>query len=424
MISEYCGHCKYSRPALGLAVAASCGWAWHLPIHWLGPLASLVFLIVMASFQGQNGFFNRYLLAASYYLVGSFGIVHGTDIFFGTHGALWEGVFLWIGLSALLSLGWSFANRPWKIVAVLLLDAVPPLGLFDWLSPLSGAGLLFPGGGIGGFLAFLFVVFLCALVIEDYRCPHDYGTIPLIRFLMLLAWMPIVVISNGMWFFHTSEPPQGWVGANLDVGPEVHSLMQDMAHRKAWIRDARAMGRASHAKVVLLPEGLSTWWSGTAFEALQSVSKNQIWLVGVSAPLKLGLMADAIVELHGGKDNSILPSGAVGKMVFASAFPVPVSMWHPWRKGTGYVQSQHVGYKAYWWTPVRKIDGVKAWASICYDQLLPAVWVEGLVQQPQVILLTNNEWWAKGTGIPEIQANTAWSWARLMGVPSVEAENI
>jgi len=87
------------------------------------------------------------------------------------------------------------------------------------------------------------------------------------------------------------------------------------------------------------------------------------------------------------------------------------------------VESQNVGYRAYWWEPVRRIEGVRAWASICYDQLLPFVWLEAVIQHPDVILLTNNEWWAKGTGIPTIQRNTAWAWGRLIGVPEIEGEN-
>ena len=102
---------------------------------------------------------------------------------------------------------------------------------------------------------------------------------------------------------------------------------------------------------------------------------------------------------------------------------MPVSMWHPWSQSHGYVRADGVDYEASWWEPVRKVDGVRTWASICYDQILPWVWMEGVVQDPQLVLLTNNEWWAKGTGIPEIQRATAWAWARLIGAPVVEAEN-
>jgi hypothetical protein len=132
------------------------------------------------------------------------------------------------------------------------------------------------------------------------------------------------------------------------------------------------------------------------------------------------LLADGIEEVRGGVVDG---KGKQGCLLFISPFPVPVSMWHPWYQGHGYVRADGVGYAAGWWEPVRKVDGVRAWASICYDQLIPWVWAEGVLQDPQVILLTNNEWWAKDTGIPDIQRATAWAWTRLIGSPVVEAEN-
>jgi hypothetical protein len=123
-------------------------------------------------------------------------------------------------------------------------------------------------------------------------------------------------------------------------------------------------------------------------------------------------MADGIEAVSGAG----VEGKGEGNPLFISPFPVPVSMWHPWYRGKG-------GYEAGWWENTRNIEGVRAWASICYDQLLPWVWMEGLIQDPQVILLTNNEWWAKGTGIPEIQGATAWAWTRLIGASSIEAEN-
>ena len=155
-------------------------------------------------------------------------------------------------------------------------------------------------------------------------------------------------------------------------------------------------------------------WIGNEWAIQRGIPEGQTWLFGMSVPVEKGLMTDSIIALrHTGKPATL----------FTSAFPVPVSMWHPWSQGTGFVRADNVGYRAAWWTPIRTIDGVRAWANICYDQLLPFVWLEGALQNPQVILLTNNEWWAKGTGIPQIQANSSWAWARLIGAPTIEAEN-
>ena len=244
---------------------------------------------------------------------------------------------------------------------------------------------------------------------------------------------------------HPPVAPKGWLGMNLHLGPVTGNVMADINRNQEWIGQTQA--EAGHHAVVLLPETLTTWWAGNAAEVQSSVPVGQTWLVGASVPVGRDLLADGIEELHGaahgsggvgvegkgkgagGRETRLPPARLPparlppARLLFISPFPVPVSMWHPWVRGHGYVRADGVGYIAGWWEPVRKVDGARAWASICYDQLLPWVWMEGVAQRPQVVLLTNNEWWARGTGIPQIQRATAWAWARLMRAPVVEAEN-
>jgi hypothetical protein len=212
--------------------------------------------------------------------------------------------------------------------------------------------------------------------------------------------------------------PAGWIGMDLHLGPITRNVMADMARNQEWI--SQTQDKAGHHTVVLLPETLLTWWAGNAAEVQSAVPQGQTWLVGASVPVGPALLADGIEEVRGGVVDG---KEKRGRLLFISPFPVPVSMWHPWYRGHGFVRADGVGYEAGWWEPVRKVDGVRTWASICYDQLIPWVWVEGVVQDPHVVLLTNNEWWAKGTGIPEIQRATAWAWVQLIGSPVVEAEN-
>ncbi len=233
----------------------------------------------------------------------------------------------------------------------------------------------------------------------------------------------MAVLLNVMAVTNPPVTPKGWVGMNLRLGPITGNVMADMARNQEWISQTQAMAEASHAKVVLLPETLTTWWAGNANEVKSAVPKGQTWLVGASVPAGRDLLADGIEAVHGSGGVGVEGKGKGATLLFVSPFPVPVSMWHPWVQGHGYVRADGVGYEAGWWEPVRKVDGVCAWASICYDQILPWVWMEGVVQDPQVVMLTNNEWWARGTGIPEIQRATAWAWARLIGAPVVEAEN-
>lgn len=408
------------RFPLSLLLAAGCGAAWMLPVQWLGPLLSLLFVGMVLLQQSRIA---RYLAAFSYYVAGSVGLLRGVAVFFDAHAPMWEGAFLWLGSAALLSAGWAFADRPWKAALVLLLDALPPLGLFDWLSPLSSAGVLFPGMGLSGLVA-LSVLFLMGEGGWWLRNPKDLDAFELkLRRLAAATLLGISILSNCLALFPRNVP-QGWLGVDFDVGEAPQSILANQARHVAILRQVLAASRAPSTKVVLLPESLETDWAGNVWAIQRAIPKGQLWLVGMNVPRKPGLVTDSIVALRAAAlQAAALRHQGPPRVLFNSTFPVPVSMWHPWLRGTGYTEATHVGYSAAWWTPARNIEGIRAWASICYDQLLPFVWIEGVLQNPQVILLTNNEWWAQGTGIPVIQANTAWAWTRLMGAPSIEAEN-
>ena len=392
--------------AIAVVLSALTGASWMLPVHWVGPVLSLIFVGLILL---QKSRLARYLVALTYYASGSVGLLRGVAVFFGPHAPVWEGAFLWLGSAALLAAGWTFADRAWKAVLVLLFDAlVPPLSLFDWLSPLASAGVLFRGAGFFGLLLFILLILPMGynLQIQDRKSLDAKFWLFFSAALLLFA-VSYNVHMNG-------KPVTGWRGANMDVGARSTNILANQSRLQAIIHDARGVSAQKGTSVVLLPESLMTDWAGNAWEIQRGVPPGQTWLVGMSVPKQLGMITDSIVAFR--------HTGAP-EIVFNSAFPVPVSMWHPWSTGTGYVRSQNVGFEAAWWEPVQRIDGIRAWASICYDQLLPFVWMEALIQRPQVILLTNDDWWARRTGIPSVQRNTAWAWGRLLGVPEVEAEN-
>ncbi len=407
-----------------IAGAAVLGWIWEYG-HW-GVVLSIVLIPLVIMGRGK---LDRYGVALAYYLAGSHGIPGGAVVFFG-HGHLVEGIFLWLTSSALLAAGWAFADRPWRVVAVLVIDALPPLGFLDWLSPLAGAGVLLPGLGWPGLLLFLVAAFWVAWLTKRLAVRQDDAWNLSIHGMTSIALFMAVV----NFAYHPSPVPVGWVGIGQRVGPVTPDMMADLQRNQQWITHAETVADQKNTQVALLPEGMMTWWTGNADEVANGVPKGQIWLVGASVPVGPALMADGIEAVRGGgweKRGAGTSRGITSRfthnhgarLLFISPFPVPVSMWHPWHQGHGYVRADGVGFEAGWWEPAREIDDVRAWASICYDQLLPWVWMEGVLQSPQVILATNNEWWAKGSGIPRIQAATAWAWARLIGVPVVEAEN-
>ncbi|MFN7651382.1 MAG: hypothetical protein ACK5UT_28150 [Acidobacteriota bacterium] len=69
------------------------------------------------------------------------------------------GIGLLITASAVLTAPWialwnkDAAQRFWRIPAALFLSAIPPIGIIGWASPLTAAGLLYPGTGLAGLAA-------------------------------------------------------------------------------------------------------------------------------------------------------------------------------------------------------------------------------------------------------------------------------
>lgn len=382
---------------IAAVLAAACGFAWQW--GYAGPVLSLALIPLVLV---QRNRWSRYAVALAYYLAGSHGIPLASAVFFGpSHtggGHLAEGIALWLTSSASLAAGWAFADRPWKVVLVLLFDAlIPPLAFFDWMSPLSAAGALFPGTGIVGLALLLLWIPLTSNAVSH----------PLARWVPLIL-LPVALNVTAWAVPHPAAP--GIEGVNLHVGPSTPSITKNVARLQSWVAVA---DRHKKAKVLLLPETLLTWWPGNAGYVEQHVPQGRTWLVGASIPLKTpGLFADGIEAVT---DHD-------SRRIFGSVLPVPVSMWRPWHKPTG-DSTNRMDYKAFWWQKPVRVDGKTAWAEICYDQLLPFSWLEAALYHPEVVLLTNNEWWAKGTGIPRIQKASAWAWSRLIGAKTIEAEN-
>ncbi|MBU2862018.1 conjugal transfer protein TraB [Acidithiobacillus ferrooxidans] len=386
-----------NRLAPSVLLAAVCGFVWQYA--YAGPILALA-LIPLVLFQRTRR--SRFAVALAYYLAGSHGIPLAAAVFFGPGDHWLEGAALWLVSSALLASGWAFADKAWKAAAVMLLDALmPPMAFFDWISPLTASGVLFPDWGLFGVAALLVGISITPWLARK-------------RALVLLPVLPIV--WNLVYLSIPMHPQKGHLqgriiqSMNLHMGPSTHSILENFNRLRSWVATA---DQHKKAKVLLLPETLLTWWPGNAHYIEQHVPHGQTWLVGASIPLKQpGMFADGIkaVTDHG------------SKRIFASVLPVPVSMWRPWHTPTG-DSFGRMDYKAFWWQKPVVLDGKSLMAEICYDQLLPFSWLEVTLYRPDTVLLTSNVWWAKGTGAPQIQRASAWAWSRLSGSTDIEAEN-
>ena len=395
------------RRLLSVLLPALAGLAWTLSDKPCGVVASPLLIVGVMLADGPRW---RFLAALAYFGVGGAALPDEVQSFFDTGWIV--GVGLWWLSAALLALPWAWASRGWRVVAVLLIEAVPPLGLFGWLSPLVLAGALYPGLGVLGFALGLGTLWTVAVL------ARPESTLEAITAAMVAA---VALSGVSVWANAAYAPPAapaGWIGVNTHVGHENDDVMAEVARNQVWIDQAaaavaqEAQAGAKKRLVVALPEDVAgTWGPGTAAQVRAAMRPGDVWLVGASVisnrPHWDGRYLNAVVGI-GLRGDAVL---------FASPVPVPGGMWKPWGGEKSYTAAR-------WWEPVQTIAGVRTWASICYDQGLAWPWLQALAQRPAVVLRVSNFWYEPAEAVaPRVEATTTAAWARLLGAAVVTAVN-
>ncbi len=398
------------RRLLSVLLTTLAALSWVLPgPALLGPACSPLLIVGVLLAESPAG---RFRAALTYFgLVGS-ALPGEVQSFFGSGWMV--GLGLWVLSSLILAGPWAWASRGWRVVVVLLIEALPPIGFFGWASPLAAAGVLYPGFGLAGFALGLAILWALAVLVRPAST---------INALTLSMVASIVLSGASVWAnaaYTPPEPPAGWLGVNTHVGRETDDVMTEVARNQQWIDQASAVVRAkakskAGAKqrlVVVLPEDeAGTWGLGTAAQVLAAMRPGDVWLVGASVissrPHWDGRYLDAVVGL-GQRGDAVL---------FASPAPVPGGMWKPWNGEKSYTAS-------HWWEPVQTVAGMRTWAAICYDQGIAWPWMQALVQRPDVMLRVSNFWYEPaGAVAPRVEAATAAAWARLLVAAVVTAVN-
>ena len=264
----------------------------------------------------------RFLAALAYFGVGGLALPSEVQSFFGSGWVV--GVGLWLLSSALLAAPWAWASRGWRVLVVLLIEALPPLGFFGWLSPLSIAGAFYPGLGVTGLALGLGLLWTAAVLAK----PESTLNAVTAAMLAAVALSSVSVWANAA--FTPPDAPVGWIGVNTRVGHETDAVMAEVARNQQWIDQAvaavRQEERARNKKglVVVLPEDVAgTWGPGTAAQVQAAMRPGDVWLVGASV---LGAQ-----HWDGRYLNAVVGLGQRGDaLLFVSPVPVPGGMWKPW----------------------------------------------------------------------------------------------
>ena len=379
------------RQLLLVGIGAIPGLVWILGgSNALGPLFSILLVAAVAVGRSQG---ERLATALGYYATGSWPIIGAVTEYWGAAHP-WIGFAAWAACSLALAIPWAWAANWPGLIFALAATALPPLGVIGWLSPITAAGMLFPGLGWAGLVLTIGTMVMVHLSIQKRARPCA-GT-P--QSLLILA--VIGAISANL--LAVPQPaPSGWVGMQTKVRPSRGSVLRDIQNDQTVLAAGLAQGKG--ARVVIFPEAiLDNWWPGTRQQLARAVPPGQIWLIGSQAGNQ-----DAVVMVSN--------SHAARRPVTAAAGLLLGGDWQPWNART---------LRPALAQPMFTVEGKRAWAALCVEQVLPWTWLEALWQRPDAVLAMSNDWWAtSSSAAPGIQAASTKAWARLMGVPVVWALN-
>lgn len=345
-----------------------------------------------------------------YHLATTWGLIHGTAVFFPSAGLI-LGLVFWAGSSLIFALPYLFYSRIFKqaisllpapyagVLTTVFLSAIstvlPPLGIIGWTSPWLGA---ISAGWAGVMLAMLGIAY-ATLGREKSAAGLAVGLTT-----SATLWAASLALGTG------THAPAGWVGVDTNLGHLDSPLSYIEASMRLEQRTMALLHTGVH--VVLLPETVAgPWLPGT--EATwkpvvrwTAAHKNQTVFVGAFVPHGRGYI-DALVQIHDGQIQ-VLPDH----------IPVPFSMWHPWKPEGSF---RMVPFSRE--PEMTTVGALRAGYLICYEQLLMWPALNLAFHSPQILLAPANDWWARGTDIPAIQRASAKAWGAFLGVPVLFAVN-
>jgi hypothetical protein len=418
------------RQYLRCALAASAGAA-ASTAHPLGIIAAIAMPALGLSQESRYGGFSA---ALSYYGAALWPLIPGARNFFGPDVSALVAIALWVVSSILLALPWALVWSPvqcqalWRAPVGVALMVIPPLGIIGWASPLTAAGILFPGMAWSGLL-------FCAV---SSGCLAVWP-------LRTAGVLAAVSIACNIGFPEPRRLPE-WKAINTTFGAIAHGSENSIAEHQAaqWIQQ---QALTASAKVIVFPETVvPTWtlatdafWQQT-FDRLRSSGKTI--LVGARIPIPsrkvspsrydfstdlaalngtprsiipaLASEAAPITEPPFAYENAVILRGAETG-AFKQRIPVPIAMWNPLKTTAARLNLYGSG--------AIDIHGERAAVLICYEQLLTWPVLLSMAERPTVLIALANDHWATDTPIPRFQLSAVRAWARLFRLPYLSAVN-
>ncbi len=388
-----------------IVIAAIIGYlAWGHGMYVIGIAAMLPVIL----FAGRPSRWIVGLSAVAYYGAAARGAILGAATFFPTAGGLLTGITLWAASSLILGASWSLIgpsaagdrrSLSWRLLSIYIVQALPPVGLIAWASPLTSAGVIFPGAGLFGVIALVIAQFVSVLTMSSgARNPHR-------AILVGLAVCSATLITT-----YTPPPtPQGWIGINTRYLPSPGLSLRAVAHDYRLAHLALADARKGYTHIVLPELSAGRWLLGTEILWRSTIAKMPVGTtvyIGAEIPRGPRDYFDALIPITNTRNGVHLATPLPARI------PIPFGEWRPWPDahsaiadffGSGIEKNGKVGY------------------LICYEDLLTLPYVNFLFNTPRILITANSDWFSPEAAQSQIEAASAW--AQLMRVPLIHAVN-
>ncbi|MDR2399280.1 MAG: hypothetical protein LBD61_02430 [Endomicrobium sp.] len=371
------------------AVIGLFSWGWqHLG---LTVLSLAVFLQYFYS-KKRSYFF---VFVFGYYLAATRGMLFGANVYFD---GMAYGFAVWIADALIVSgayiLFWSKSRKVIGFILTIILLVIPPVGFIEWVNPIFTAGIFFPGTGFVG----LIFLFICVIFVG--KCvSHVAGMSVLIGIMLFL----IIFINNNGDIYKAIEP------INTNFG-QLYKDETDFIESYKTQNKFLKLVKNTNQSIVVLPETALGWWNNNNMLIWSNLPDDKIVIAGAN------MLSNTIKDKS---ENVILKVTNKGyNVIYRQRLPIPISMWKPWST---------VGAAAHYFdkdsAETFSINDIKAVAFLCYEQLLPILYIESLQKKPDVMIGISNLWWnieSSGENIQRAKMNLM---SRLYNVPFIFAAN-
>jgi hypothetical protein len=369
-------------------------------VAWRGTpaLIALTTIIPVLVFL-QRSRFQAYSVSFAYYATANWPLIPGVLSYFAPSGTIRQALVFWAVPSLLLSLPWiacwssDATLAVWRLPLAYFLSVAPPLGIIGWASPLTAAGILFPGWSWVGLGV---LVTISTLAVSR---PIRAGSIT-----VLLA-----VLANAL-YPGTPSPRESWEGAYT-----AFDRVSDPVDPLREFRVAESIQRmalASNSRVIVFPEFVVPQWT-EATEAFWQPTLADVRARGKTLLIGVGLP----ITGRSHSQNAVLAVGNGAASPFLQRVPVPVVMWNP-------MNTERSVPLRLFGPGILEVAGERAAILVCYEQVLVWPILQSVLERPTLIVGVANDNWARGTPIPAAQQAAVTAWARLFRLPKVMAVNL